>query len=137
MALAEKNYRKWMGIKSKIHNSHLSKNKAHHTRVRAGEIYWASLGENIGHEQDGKGTTFTRPVLIFKRFSENTILVLPLSTNGKNDLFHCRFTIGTTLSSAILSQARSVDTARLGGQIGKISRLEFRALQAKFFSLLY
>ena len=31
------------------------------------EIWWSSLGFNVGFEQDGKGEKFGRPVLVFKQ----------------------------------------------------------------------
>ncbi|MEK9183120.1 MAG: hypothetical protein AAB849_01275 [Patescibacteria group bacterium] len=46
----------WTKIKIRIHISE---------RViyfREGEIWWASLGINIGHEQDGKNQNFERPI---------------------------------------------------------------------------
>ena len=33
---------------------------------KQGEIWWCSLGFNLGEEIFGKGEKFTRPVLIFK-----------------------------------------------------------------------
>ncbi len=37
---------------------------------REGEIWWASLGANIGYEEDGKNENFERPILIFKKFNQ-------------------------------------------------------------------
>lgn len=39
-----------------------------------GEIWWCSIGMNIGVEIYGKGGRFTRPVLIFKKFTANSFL---------------------------------------------------------------
>ena len=36
---------------------------------KRGEIWWCSLGFNVGEEIFGKGNKFTRPVLIFKKFT--------------------------------------------------------------------
>lgn len=36
---------------------------------REGEIWWVSIGQNIGNEQNGKNTNFERSVLIFKKFN--------------------------------------------------------------------
>jgi mRNA interferase MazF len=33
------------------------------------EIWFLSIGQNIGFEQNGKGSNFLRPVLILKQFS--------------------------------------------------------------------
>lgn len=34
------------------------------------DVWWASLGANIGHEEDGKNKKFERPVLILKKFNK-------------------------------------------------------------------
>jgi mRNA interferase MazF len=56
------------------------------------EVYWASIGENIGFEQNGKGDVFSRPVLIIKRFSKNIFYGVPLSTQIKDGNFFYNFT---------------------------------------------
>ena len=38
---------------------------------KEGEIWWCRIGMNIGHETYGKGASFSRPVLIFKKFSND------------------------------------------------------------------
>ena len=61
------------------------------------EIWWCSLGKNIGFEQNGKGEKFTRPVIVIKRLSLDTCLVLPLTTSKKRknlspaDIYPVRF----------------------------------------------
>ncbi len=54
-------------------------------QIRQREIYWANLGENIGFEQNGKDDNFMRPLLIFKKFSNNIFFGIPLSTQRKKD----------------------------------------------------
>jgi mRNA interferase MazF len=36
--------------------------------VKCGEIFWCSVGLNVGVEYDGKGKKFLRPVLVLKKF---------------------------------------------------------------------
>jgi len=50
-------------------------------QIKQREIYWANIGENIGFEQNGKGDNFMRPLLIFKKFSNNIFFGIPLSTS--------------------------------------------------------
>jgi len=49
-----------------------------------GEIWWTSIGVNIGREIDGKNDYFERPILVLKKFTEDTFLGLPLSTKEKS-----------------------------------------------------
>jgi mRNA interferase MazF len=44
------------------------------------EVWWCSLGANVGFEQDGKGIKFARPVIVFKKFNKEVFWALPLST---------------------------------------------------------
>ncbi|MFH1145912.1 MAG: hypothetical protein V1707_03050 [bacterium] len=37
---------------------------------REGEVWWCSIGLNLGHEQDGKNVFFERPVLVVKKFNK-------------------------------------------------------------------
>lgn len=58
--------------------------KANHLKFHDREIWWCSLGINIGREQDGKNADFVRPVLILKIFNNETAWILPLSSKIKS-----------------------------------------------------
>lgn len=47
--------------------------------VRPREIRYAHLGINVGNEEDGKGKTFQRPVLIIKKVG-NMFFVAPMTS---------------------------------------------------------
>ena len=51
----------WTKLKIRLH---VSEDEPVYFREK--EIWWASLGANIGYEQDGKNDNFERPVLILK-----------------------------------------------------------------------
>ena len=55
----------WLELKIKLWT------KKNQVVFRQGDIWWCSLGFNIGEEIFGKGKKFTRPVLIFKKFTAN------------------------------------------------------------------
>ena len=56
---------------------------------KKGEIWWCSVGMNIGEEVYGKGENFTRPVVILKKLSHNTCVVLPITTKVyKSNWYH-------------------------------------------------
>ena len=86
-----------------------------------GEIWWTSLGLNVGFEQDGKSEQFTRPVLILKKFSANVFVAIPLSTSGKTGKYYFNFNFLDGQSTAYLSQIRLVDSKRLVKKMGTIS----------------
>lgn len=105
---------------------------------KEGEIWWANLGLNIGVEIDGKGTAFTRPVIIIKKYNQFSFLGIPLSTSKK--LHYSRFFIGLIAgkeAAANIFQVRSLDSLRLENKIGQISsdflnELKEKASQVNF-----
>ena len=77
------------------------------------EIWWCSLGVNVGDEQDGKGTSFSRPVLVLKKFNRNIFVGVPLSTQLKDKSYYHRINFKGKEQSVILSQIRLLDAKRL------------------------
>ncbi|MES2023693.1 MAG: type II toxin-antitoxin system PemK/MazF family toxin [Patescibacteria group bacterium] len=85
------------------------------------EIWWCSLGVNVGSEIDGKNDNFERPIVVLKVYNKDMLLVLPLSTKYKNNPFYFKISISDGKHSyAILSQMRIISSKRL---IRKIERL--------------
>lgn len=98
-----------------------------------GEIWWASLGLNIGYEQDGKHEAFERPVLIVRKFSRHMVWILPLTTTQRSGAFY--YTISKTQSSLILSQLRTLSTKRMLRYIWRMSDKELSIVIQKLISL--
>jgi len=80
---------------------------------KKGEVWMCVLGKNIGFEQDGAGETFSRPVLVVKKFNNQMAWAVPLSTKQKNIDFYYNFTDceGRDVS-VILAQIRLLSTRR-------------------------
>jgi mRNA interferase MazF len=112
----EKDFAGWNALKTRIHN--VEEQKLYHER----ELWWCSLGANVGFEQDGTGREFQRPVLILKGMSRQTCYVIPLTTSATQHKH--RVPIGLVEDKqavALMSQIRLVDTKRL---INKIAFLD-------------
>lgn len=100
------------------------------------EIWWCSLGVNIGFEQDGKGLKFARPVLVFKKFNKEVFWALPLTTKIKKNKFHSVVDLNDNLPRlAILSQIRLIDAKRLLHKIGTISEENYLNIKKAIISL--
>jgi hypothetical protein len=54
-----KDYKKWMAVKANINNAN-----SRPIGYKKREIWICCIGENIGHEEDGKGKLFVRPNVI-------------------------------------------------------------------------
>jgi len=127
-----KDYTEWMKIKKEIHNG-----KAYLPGYKEREIRICNLGENIGFEEDGKGKDFTRPVLILKVFNKYFCHIVPLSTTKKKGKYFYLFDGRTgKISVALLSQSQSIDSSRLNGKIGIISKEDFTQLKQKINEIL-
>jgi len=126
-----KKYDEWNAIKQKID---LKTTKIVIPKQR--EVYWASIGENIGNEQNGKGDIFSRPVLIIKRFSKSMFFGVPLSTQIKEGSFFYNFTFLDKPSNALVVQGRLFDTKRLENRIGMIEKDDFTNIKQSLKELL-
>lgn len=100
------------------------------------EVYWCSLGENIGDEENGKGETFRRPVLIIKKFNNNIFWGIPMSTKIKNNRYYVPVILKNISQSVLVSQLRILDTKRLEQYIGYVSREDFLKVRSSLVNLL-
>jgi mRNA interferase MazF len=121
-----KNFDAWNEIKKDVENK---------VRVefKEGELWWCDIGLNIGSEQDGPGPLFERPIVIAKKFSTETFLVFPLSSNNRVGRYYFRL---SERSNIILCQPRLIDAKRLKRRIGALSRKKHKNLMSNFRSLL-
>lgn len=126
-----KEFDKWNKIKK------LTQDKKETAHFREREIYWANIGENIGYEQNGKGEDFVRPILVFRKYSNNLFCGIPLSTTLREGSFFFNFQfLEEKPSSALLVQAKTFDVKRLDRKIGTISLNDFIQLELKMKGLM-
>jgi hypothetical protein len=73
-----KRFSEWFGLKTKLHERHQTP-----PLVSEREIWWASVGENVGSEINGKSAPFSRTVIIYKKLSHGFYFVIPTTTQKK------------------------------------------------------
>lgn len=101
------------------------------------EIWWAALGQNIGQETDGKNKRFTRPALVYKKYSARKCLILPLTTSQKEEWSdHLPVVVGGRNGAVVLSQARTISSKRLLDKIDKVGTIEFEKIKRAFLKSL-
>ena len=100
------------------------------------EVWWCSLGVNVGDEQDGKGSSFTRPVLVLKKFNRNVFVGIPLSTQLKENQFYHRIHFRGIEQSLLLSQIRLMDAKRFRDKMGELSPPEIDKIKEKLRKLI-
>jgi mRNA interferase MazF len=93
------------------------------------EVWWCSLGANIGAEIDGKNDSFERPVLVVRVYNKETLLVVPVTTKEKNDRFHHKIDSGGKSSWASLTQIRVISNKRLLRKVDTITEEAFSSLK--------
>ncbi|MDB5245375.1 MAG: hypothetical protein JWN90_480 [Parcubacteria group bacterium] len=125
-----KRFLEWIRIKSALDK------KTHQAPdVSEGDVWWASLGENVGHEIQGKDQNFTRPVIIYKRLSRNFYFVIPVTTKPHRGTWFVSYRFHSMAVTACLHQARSIDYRRLFSQLGHIDKASFARVQEAFRKL--
>jgi mRNA-degrading endonuclease toxin of MazEF toxin-antitoxin module len=94
------------------------------------EIWWCTLGINVGFEQDGSGAEFRRPVLVLKSLGSNTFLAIPLTTSAQNHpLRPALGLVEDKEAHALLSQMRVIDTKRLIRKVGYLDKDVFARIR--------
>lgn len=99
---------------------------------KQGEVWWCSVGMNIGEEIYGKGSGFWRPVVILKKFSRNSFLGLPLTSREKRGSWFVHCVVRGRSNWAMLNQARIFDARRLTRRIVVMSDHDFLLIKKRF-----
>ncbi len=99
------------------------------------DVWWCSIGANIGYEQDGKHDKFERPVLVVRKFSKELFIGMPLTTRERAGKFYYAVNTGDENSVVILSQARTLSSKRLDRKMGRVGESDFVAIIKKWHDL--
>jgi len=100
------------------------------------EIWWCSIGMNIGTEIYGKNDLFERPALILKLFNVKTALILPITSKAKTQRFFRQIQLNGRKCFVVLSQPRTVSTKRLLKKEGRLGQTEFNSILNAYVSLI-
>lgn len=121
-----KSIQKWCQLKIALWN------KQSKVIFKQGDIWWCILGVNLGEEMFGKGEKFTRPVLVFRKFTGNSFLGLPLTKQEKQGSWYVEITIHSKKNWVMLNQARILDKKRLTNRIGALDGNDFEKVKKNF-----
>jgi len=118
--------KKWCDLKI------ILSNKRDKIVFKQGDIWWCSLGVNLGEEMFGKGEKFTRPVLIFRKFTTHSFLGLPLTKQEKKGTWYVKITIHGERRWVMLNQARILDKKRLTNRLGTLDDVDIKKVRKRF-----
>ena len=125
-----KRFLEWFGYKERLHMS-----DHRPPMVTEGDMWWASIGENIGSEVNGKSELFSRPVIVIKRLSHGFYVVIPSTTNSTGGTWYVSFRHKEQESVACLHQVRSMDYRRFSSKLGTLDDTDFARIKEGFRSL--
>jgi mRNA-degrading endonuclease toxin of MazEF toxin-antitoxin module len=118
----EKDLDQWNKAKKEIDKKVISRDFFFHER----EVWWGSLGLNIGVESNGKGHFFERPILIIKVFNTDMVWCLPMtSTLRNNSQFYYKVKVGEDFRSVLTTQIRTISSKRLLRKVGTVDETDF------------
>lgn len=89
------------------------------------EIWWCSIGVNVGSEQHSQTTDFSRPVLIVRKFTRDIFWGIPMTTRVKESGFRVRFVLEGQTNDFLILQMRAYDRKRLIRKIAILSKKDF------------
>jgi mRNA-degrading endonuclease toxin of MazEF toxin-antitoxin module len=101
---------------------------------REGQVWWCALGVNVGSEVYGKGPQRTRPVIVLRKLSRESCIVVPVTSvqpTRLSDWYHPMRWAGRD-QWAMPHQVRMVSAGRFGSRMVDLPESDFRALKAAF-----
>ena len=129
----QKDFDSWNHKKKEIN---YSENKPPLFKER--DIWWVSIGVNVGFEEDGKHDKFIRPVLVLKKFNKMLFLGVPLSTKIKENQYYFPITVKGETVSVLLSQIKVFSALRIQDKLAELDEKDYnktlRVLREKLFS---
>jgi hypothetical protein len=105
-------------------------------RFNERDIWWCSIGINVGYEINGKNDPMERCVLVIKKYSNTMFFGLPLTTKQKN--YDSRFptVVNGVNADIILDQGRTFSANRLNRRERVIGYKEFDNVRRSLLDFL-
>lgn len=117
-----KNFDGWNEAKKKLDVSERS--PEFHER----EVWWCSIGVNVGSEQHSQTEDFSRPVLVIRKFTRDMFWGVPLTTRVKPLRFRKRLILNGVENDLLILQMRAYDRKRLIRKITFVPKPEFAGI---------
>ena len=103
--------------------------------VKERDVWWMSLGKNIGSEINGKSELFSRPGIIIKKLSKSTYLIAPTTTKQKTGTWYVPIKYEQKDMNICLHQIRVVDYRRLSTKLYQLDTEDFNRVKIQFWNL--
>jgi mRNA interferase MazF len=126
-----KDFIKWLSIKRKIDDF-----KHTPPLFNEGEIWWCSIGENVGVEISGKGDHFRRPVLVVRKLDQYSFIGVPITSQNKVGTWYAHIKVKNNDNYVILSQIRHIDYRRIDKILFTLDILTFNYIRTEVVNLI-
>ena len=101
------------------------------------EVWWCSIGVNVGFEVFGEGHGFWRPVLLLNKHNRHTFHGLPLGSTVKpGSRHHFYLEFNDRPGSVMLSQGRTMSSKRLSNIMGTLPESTFESIRDAYRELV-
>jgi len=127
----EKNFNEWNAFKQKLDIKTINFN------FKERDIWWCSIGLNIGHEENGKSQFFSRPVLVIRKFNKNLFFGIPLTTQIKENKFYHKVIFKGKDCCAMLSQLKVFESKRMRSRMGDLPHTQFNEIKKKVAGIIF
>lgn len=128
----KKDFDKWNKVKKEVDKKSIDKDFYFYAR----EIWWGSLGLNIGAESNGKNDLFERPLLILKVFNKEMIWCLPITSTTKDLPFYYQIKFNEEYRSVLVTQIKTISSKRLLRKVQMINDKDFNEIIERVISFL-
>jgi mRNA interferase MazF len=130
-------------IYCKDFNNWIIKKKQLHESVKISplfkerDIWWVSIGVNVGYEEDGKHEKFLRPVLVLKKFNRDLFLGIPMSTKIKDNRYYVQVTVKNKIVSTLISQIRVFSANRIQDKLIEMDKGDFEKVRNEVIRMIF
>lgn len=100
------------------------------------DIWWVSIGINVGFEEDGKHDKYIRPVLIIRKFNRDLFLGIPMSTRLKDNPYYIKVTVNKQVVSVLISQIRTFSARRIQDKLAEIDTKDFKKVKESVVKMI-
>jgi mRNA interferase MazF len=127
----EKEFDHWNGVKKALDK------REQLPSFQERQIWWCSIGVNVGFEVYGKGKIYTRPVLVVRKFSKHSFFGVPMTSKRKTQPYHFPTFFKGTEGSAQLAQLKLFDSKRLMDLMGYLPDDQYNGILAALTALFH
>lgn len=124
----KKNFKGWIKIKEALHL------RGRLCDIKEGEVWWSSVGENVGVEICGKGKSYTRPVVVLRKIGRYSFWAVPLTSKQHKGSWYVSFEFQGNKETAVISQIQCMSVSRLHRRMGQLSVSDYELVYEGFLN---